>query len=1235
MSSTVSKLSEMTDEAKFEQLATAVLRIAQPEYGALLHPGINPAGKTVKAPVDGIGFVLGAKPSHMIAAHHTTCKRDDLRKKWLHNPANVKGSKSRRPTMPAGDLVKTAKIIETERKREPTLHATLILTTNQEPAEELVRDTQAAGRTHGFEVDIWSASRLAGILDNSPSGQWLRYVYFGVEQEQLSHELLGKLSRASLDIHRPVDDATAWVARSLDRAISDKIQEQDIVFIVAESGLGKSVACYKRLDQHLAKGGFGLVLPDQVLSSVLTIEQAVTTALHQLHPRLTTKVGPDALSLCSADHPLVLVVEDINKSGQGSLLAEKLAKWSSAGNPSGKSDDAAGTPERRRWRLLCPIWPGLIASLSDTARKQIQSLSLEGAPLTMQEGREAIQRRAKLKGVYLSELDADAISDALGHDPLLIALHEQGDRLKPELVIEQFIEASISRLATKRGEYTAGDYRVALRSTACTMLSHRELSPSWEILQDWLAGDSGAVVMLRHLVHHGEVVRLSGGPSKGKMSFRHDRVRDALFTEAIATLIRSGTVSDDLFAEPYFAEVIGVALLQDDILPVVVDRVRATNPLALFHALRQFREPTNDIHHAILVAIDMWLAEPETHKRQHLHLRREALAVLSRTESSKVVALVPKFNDDSLWTAWQARFINGDVTGGLQLCLHVEPGSGAVWRDRQIEHAKTHFGSRFRTTISQLLGKADLDSASRVGALRFAGYLADSQLAESIERSWNNDADKAAHLKDYLWALAQCCGSDPDRFLGPVCDSWAALPAERADNMPSPRDDLAAHHVRWAFHKQIPFSAIHYFIKRAKTEDLRWQITYMLHELDHPDAVEFVVRELAETDRQLEGTERFSPFAVSAKYDWQRRQEDLGRPMSRESKQRLLGLWQNQANDKHVRKQAFRIWAATEAEDDLTILRSVDESDPLAESALWERLQRKDRTAVPGLILKLKGDRKRRSLWWHLAHAVWCDELEELLEEELSARSVSSPDMWGKATETDYQVSRLIMTLPPSKGESTLLKHWEHLQFCDLFVQAALYFATPALLRHVEQAVKSCPDPKAIFKHIDTHYGIRTKGRTGITHRKQVEILSPYLCYLDELAIHTFWEECNQLGWYDLRRKILDPLVSRQYNGVYIDKTHIISSLNNLVIDKRIHWIDFSIEQYLKCGFSPPQIITVIGNWLADKKDFAALQLAAEAVIHIGRRQDLQILETGVDPRDAAAALRIDATFAVKRRSLR
>src|SRR5579884_2346870 len=158
--STISKLAEMTDQAAFERLATAILREAGPQYTSLLHPGVNKDGKTMKAPVDGIGFVAGANPAHMIVVHHTTCQRDALEKKWLHNPTTVNPRKGGRPTAPPGDIIKSLEVIRQERANNASLVATLVLTTNQEPPEDLVRKVHALGETNGIEIDIWAASRL-------------------------------------------------------------------------------------------------------------------------------------------------------------------------------------------------------------------------------------------------------------------------------------------------------------------------------------------------------------------------------------------------------------------------------------------------------------------------------------------------------------------------------------------------------------------------------------------------------------------------------------------------------------------------------------------------------------------------------------------------------------------------------------------------------------------------------------------------------------------------------------------------------------------------------------------------------------------------------------------------------------------------------------------------------------------------------------------------------------------
>jgi hypothetical protein len=247
---TVEAVEGITDPGLFERLATAVLRRADILYRALAHTGVNAEGKPVKAPVDGICFELRADPPHMILVHHTITARDALREKWLHDPATVKPRKGAASASPPGDLVKTAALVADERRRRPFLRATLALTTNAEPSVDLIREVVQAGGEHGIEVDLWTRSRLCDFLDNEPDGQWIRRSLLGIEQQRLSVELFRELSATSLRIHAPPDNPEAWIPRTLDRALAAS-DRRGVTFFVGGSGVGKSVACYRWLRQHV------------------------------------------------------------------------------------------------------------------------------------------------------------------------------------------------------------------------------------------------------------------------------------------------------------------------------------------------------------------------------------------------------------------------------------------------------------------------------------------------------------------------------------------------------------------------------------------------------------------------------------------------------------------------------------------------------------------------------------------------------------------------------------------------------------------------------------------------------------------------------------------------------------------------------------------------------------------------------------------------------------------------
>lgn len=265
---TIKKLAEITDAALFERLATAVLRSCKSQlYENLSHPGVNSDGKTVKAPLDGIGWVRDAGSDRVIAAAHSTCEQKDIEKKWLHDPATVKPRKTgNKPSAPEGDLRKAIREISAFRLNQPSLQATFALTSNREPDQKSIVTAQQLASKAGVDLDIWSASRIAQYLD-SAHGQWLRKVYFGDSVEFVSAELLQSCTQRNLLGYIHLMNPAELIDRetSIERSSGHTL-------LVGPSGVGKTTIALQILKRHAEAGGTGLVIPHEtiVLATYLT-----------------------------------------------------------------------------------------------------------------------------------------------------------------------------------------------------------------------------------------------------------------------------------------------------------------------------------------------------------------------------------------------------------------------------------------------------------------------------------------------------------------------------------------------------------------------------------------------------------------------------------------------------------------------------------------------------------------------------------------------------------------------------------------------------------------------------------------------------------------------------------------------------------------------------------------------------------------------------------------------------
>ena len=561
---------------------------------------------------------------------------------------------------------------------------------------------------------------------------------------------------------------------------------------------------------------------------------------------------------------------------------------------------------------------------------------------TEEEGVAAVQQ---YRAEPLSVLDAKALATALGCDPLLIALHGDDDsEPDPTAVVRSFVERSLARLAAGEGQYTAGEYLTALKSLSLELLERKQLEPSFPDVVEWMGEQSSTAHMLREIVKAGEVARLGRALETEIIIFRHDRVRDYLLADAVAHALRQGELSPSVASDPYFAGVIGIALADGEPTRAGIDEVAKVNPLALFSAMRHFRQPRTEAQQHIVDGANAWVDSEAPEAPCNDSLRRAVLWVLAECEGPYVGSLVERIDSTGAdWRGLRARFRNGEVSAGIQLCAQHDPGLGWVEHEALIEHVLRKFHTRLLTALDSVLQRRDLTIAGRKGALRLAGYASSRFLSEALQESWRIDAAHQELLPDYLWACSQCCGEEPAKLLDPIFDAWAALPEEDDGGHGSPRMSLGATHVRWAFRDRVPKNAIGYFHRRAVEPELRWPLLVMLNGIDHPDTVEFVVMQLATHDEEGKDT----TFAITAAAEWSQRARFGGKLMQAAARQRLLELWSREDSGRHLRRRALELWCATVTPEDLVVLKTVGTSSEIGDVALFERLRRGDEYSAP------------------------------------------------------------------------------------------------------------------------------------------------------------------------------------------------------------------------------------------------------------------------------------------------
>lgn len=1207
---TAEKLQKITDRGKFELLIMPILRHCNKDYRTIIHIGVNTTGETIISPIDGVCIIPESNPPHYVMVECTTTDISSLETKWLSE------GKSR------GDLIKAHNEAKKLKEENPDAKFTIVLATNERlKGHELYSKTMNKALQLGLNCDIWEQSRLRDFLDSTPEGHWLRKEHLGINAEMLSASLLSDLCKQNLKIYEEdlFTDTKSFINREVDNIFQNNLfsKSYSLELIVGESGFGKSVITYKALKQFINNGGYGLWIPVDIFEECLTVENCIDKVLKGLCPTLSdgaAKTIPQIIKNNKNNSNFTIVVDDINRSQNAFKCFQKIISRSKSQINDIKNSSNNGQSSIQKtfkYTFVCPVWPKIFQLIQDEITDKSWANISFVKSMTASEGKNFIKNIFSSLGKNISDEDSISLSEKMRNDPILLGLFaslittKQMNNLDTlsDNVIEKFIEKEINTLANQKQTYLPDEYHEVLSSICQHMLINKKLYPSWNTVECWENGNLKNINILRELIHHSKLCRLSNN----KLEFRHDRIQEALLVKTMVSILEKETGNfETLLTDPFFSTIIGKALLQISGNDKLLEFLKDCNILAIFEAIRLIGNPQTNFQQRIFKKAKQWSNEKLANNKVPNSELGAICWTLIGTDSSEMLKITEKFPKWPLLLL--ARLRNGDILSGILYCKnrhHFEPGVNNKLRDQIIKKAKSQHLTTLAENLRQFLRSSEANDEIKTGALIMAGFLATNDLAEYILICWNNITNKTDFIEEAIWAMSQCCANEPEKYLTPMIECWTELhDKEGTDNS---KKSYVAENLRFAIRKNIHNNIIKFFITCCdKYDSLRWPITYILHETDDPDSIEYIVKYAADIERRLEGTDKFSFFTVKLTDTWNK-QLNRGQRLSEGSLSRLKILWKNLNTDEYLKKQAFRLWLTSAETKDIDTLKSISDK-PLVRSALLKRVELGDHSSLKDFISILLKD----PYLFKIAHLAWCEELINPADQMLEEFKDNIPkDFSGGHLDPHYALSRFLMMIPnKSEAEKLLDKYWEHLQYSGLFIQAALYIGTPRCLELVRLSIKTCPTDAPIFKHLSSNFGFMETGRHELLNLEHLENIKPYLNRLDKYELWQCAEVCQRLGYPEWSKQHLYEFLDKKERKRYHpSESDLLEELDKIMKEPRgINRISFWVEDFEK-RHETQNIKRIIDSWLSKNTSIKGLEIISSCLEIAGSRKDLLLLD--------------------------
>ncbi len=1143
-------LSEMTDDGAFEELMTAVLRRASPQFRGLIHTGVNERGQEIPAPVDGFWRIPDSNPALFVFAAHTITAGKELKRKWLSGDV-------RRP----GDLQKAIIKADFLRSKFPDAKFLLALTTVRSIDVTFLTEIYAAAEGK-IAVEVWDVRRIVDYLDNESAGQWLRKKYLNIAAHRLSTELARELGQRGLAMHAGRHlralDVNSLITRQKYKELETKLNSGVVVvFLVGRSGVGKSVMAHQVLKDRLGREAAGVIVycePERLLQHG-TPEELLDAILRslapELEPRAWTPLGP-----------AVILIDDLSRANEPLEIVRRLLAWQKTAVRSSVTFVVPSTPS---------IW-ARVFNPSDPGERINQAAFVELGSYTQTEASVAI---ARLSNDSLRQLDTSEL------DPILIALRSRerdgtGDGL------DRFVVESLERAAERRPGLLREDFTSTLDKFSLACLSNSKPTPTWTEVSEWLSEeDREHLRVLNEDQRLLFIETLSGDPtSERRVVFRHDRLRDRIFARMIVRYSGRPEI-ERLTEDPYWASVIAEAEAQS---PSSVERTRklvARNPLAALHLLdrRNTYELVKELRNWCIGKFSGGLLPSAKFAFELTMTSIRTRSILDITEGTKLGPL-----------GLLARLAQGCAKSGVKHLARFDDmiAFGSADLDQAIAH-----GMKYRTQLLAGLGdilRTETEISQLRGALALAARIGDVGFEPALLSAWQNCTDREAIFSVTLWACLRCGTHESADLIRRIVEIWYSM----SDiGKPSPRYRVA---------EQVGLALRSHPPREEPTEDLvrvlrandepADDLLGWLHRVDTPAAVVGFVRSRSERSN--------GGFRIRSE-----------RPrFSAPTRDAVAGIWKAQHEPAHIRECAFQIWCRDAAPTDLSELRAIPRDSALWEPAFWYRTKLGDRDVLPELRRRLSEGAEVAS-GLDRAESLWGSELRGILDESLA--KVTPPPTGEYTTECSnlgFLCAQLMMKIPHDDASELLRNHWSRLGYIALFVQTALFHITPVSVRLANESLESCPDAGALLAHITFQFGFMDGQKRVFLTREHLRILEPYLDHLSKSDLESLAHFCESAGhgtWFDeFLSDRLDASARRRHRPRQND---ILAHLEELCASPKLRThASYWGRRWIEMGLDRVTIMEAVRSFLGHQPTPERLVLAADVVSSAGARADLAIL---------------------------